>query len=73
MGHDFTGYYKVETIRIKDEEGADYPTRFVVGLGEYTTLPNKVQYGVDRAAARGVVMKAMKFRQHCEKFMVVGE
>lgn len=73
MGHYFTGYYKVNTIRTKEEEGAEYPIRFIVGLGEYTALPNKVQYGVDRVAARGVVMKAVKFREHCEKFKEVGK
>lgn len=73
MGHHFTGYYKVKTIKTKEEEGTEYPIRFIVGLGEYTALPNKVQYGVDRAAARGVVMKAVKFREHCEKFKEVGE
>ena len=66
-------YYKVNTIRTKEEEGAEYPIRFIVGLGEYTALPNKVQYGVDRVAARGVVMKAVKFREHCEKFKEVGK
>lgn len=73
MGHCFTGYYEVKTIKTKEEKGAEYPIRFIVGLGNYTALPNKVQYGVDRAAARGVVMKAVKFKEHCEKFKEVGE
>lgn len=67
MGHHFHGYYRVKGIKVTEEEGQEYPFRFKVELGEYTPLPNPVLYGIDIAAARGVKMKAVKFKEYCNK------
>lgn len=67
MGHHFLGYYEIKAVKIVEEEGQDYPYRFKIDLGDYHPLNGQVLYGVDIAAARGVTMKADKFKEYCTK------
>ncbi len=67
MGHHFIGYYEIKAVMIVEEEGQEYPYRFKIDLGDYHPLTGPVLYGIDNAAARGVTMKADKFKDYCSK------
>jgi len=73
MGHHFSGYYEISSITVFEEKGIEYPFRYKISLGEYHPLNGSVKYGVDVAAARGVMMKANKFREYCKKNLEVEE
>ena len=70
MGHYFHGYYRVKGIRVTEEDSLECQYRFIVELGEYTKLPQPVLYGID-IAARGVKMKAVKFKEYCNKSLKI--
>lgn len=67
MGHNFTGYYRINSVKVVEEEGQEYPYRFKIDLGEYHLLDTPVLFGADIAAARGVTMKKDRFLDYCKE------
>lgn len=47
--------------------GFDKPIRIRLTLGEYEALPRPFVYGLNRNAARGVVLTRKEFREYCEE------
>lgn len=65
MGHQFTGYYGIKSVKVIEEEGQEYPYRFKIDLDGYHPLDAPVLFGADNAAARGVTMKKERFLRFC--------
>ncbi len=70
IGHEFSGYYKVKSVRIKELPDDPYPVRVEFELGDYTALSSPVIYGL-LDAPRGKAFTHETFVEYCNNHQVV--
>ena len=70
IGHEFSGYYKVKSVRIKELPDDPYPVRVEFELGDYTALSSPVIYGL-LDAPRGKTFTHETFVEYCNNHQVV--
>lgn len=69
IGHEFSGYYKVKSVRIKELPDDPYPVRVEFELGDYTALSSPVIYGL-LDAPRGKAFTHETFVEYCNNHQV---
>ena len=69
-GHQFKGYYKVESVVTHEVPEDKYPIRLEFKLSRYTELEHPVLYGIDSLSARGVAFTKYNFESYCNSYAV---